>query len=84
MLDAVPQEAGQCEATVGMLQKATGLSVSAIKSARRDLLNGNLWIAQRGVYVPYPAEITTDVPSTDSAPATSEPANDNVLARIAC
>jgi hypothetical protein len=52
MLDATPIEAGQCVATAKALKAQTGLGLSTVKGARRDLLEGGLWIAERGVYVP--------------------------------
>jgi len=84
MLDAVSHESGQCEATVGKLQVATGLSISAIKSARADLIEKGLWIAQRGVYVAYAFDITTDNPSVSMAEAMSTPANNNMPGSVAC
>jgi hypothetical protein len=52
MLDATPIETGQCSATVAELMGTTGLSVSAVKSSRRDLSRRGLWIVERSVYIP--------------------------------
>jgi hypothetical protein len=52
MLDATSIETGQCQATVKNLMRTTGLSVSAVKSSRRDLVEQGLWIVERSAYVP--------------------------------
>jgi hypothetical protein len=52
MLDAVPAEIGQCGATVKDLMRSTGLSVSAVKSSRRDLVQEGFWVVERSVYIP--------------------------------
>jgi hypothetical protein len=52
MLDATPIETGQCSATVPELMGTTGLSVSALKSSRRDLRQQGLWIVERSIYIP--------------------------------
>jgi hypothetical protein len=55
MLEAVPTEAGQCEATVRELMEVTGLSMSAVKTSRAKLVEEGLWIVERGVYAPSAA-----------------------------
>jgi hypothetical protein len=55
MLEAVPTEAGQCEATVKELMKVTDLSMSAVKTSRAELVDEGLWIVERGVYAPSAA-----------------------------
>jgi hypothetical protein len=71
MLDAVDMDTGYCAATAKKLATASGFSVAAVKSARRELLDEGLWIAERGVYIPVPF---------DTVPA---PANDDAVMRVA-
>jgi hypothetical protein len=54
MLSATSMSGRQCEITVRELVEQTKFSESAVKGARRKLLEAGLWIAQRGVYVPAP------------------------------
>jgi hypothetical protein len=52
MLVATSIETGQCQATVKGLMGTTDLSISAVKSSRRDLVQQGLWIVERSAYVP--------------------------------
>jgi Bifunctional DNA primase/polymerase, N-terminal len=76
MLDKVLIDAGQCVATVSELIDVTGLSVSAVKESRRNLIAERLWVVERNVYVP-----SLD---TDADLAVTAAANDNGQLRIAC
>jgi hypothetical protein len=71
MLDALPLGAGQCTATVKELAVASGLSVRAVQSARRDLLDEGLWIAERRVYVPvgFDTAAVASIPATEHGQA---------------
>jgi hypothetical protein len=65
MLSATSLAGGQCEITVRELVEQTKLSESAVKIARRKLLDAGLWIAQRGIYVPFPLEGDESSQATD-------------------
>jgi Bifunctional DNA primase/polymerase, N-terminal len=79
MLDALPIAAGQCISTVNELTTATGLSISAVKSSRRDLVAAGLWIVERGVYVPM--AIANRIGEAELPEPLSD--NDNTPMRIA-
>jgi hypothetical protein len=66
MLDAIPLAAGQCTVTVRILVGETGFSESAVKSARRKLIEVGLWIAEHGVYVPTPVSEAKTLQCNDS------------------
>jgi hypothetical protein len=71
MLDAVLLGAGQCAATVKELAAASGLSVRAVQSARRDLVDEGLWITERGVYVPvaFDTSVAASIPANEGRAA---------------
>jgi hypothetical protein len=67
MLDATPTETGQCGAMVGNLMAVTRLSMSAVKSSRRDLVQGGLWIVERSTYIPSLPQAVDEPAPNDGA-----------------
>jgi hypothetical protein len=54
MIDAVDFDTGFCMSTIADIASRCNCSVTAVKSARRELNKAGFWMSIRGVYVPIP------------------------------